>query len=711
MRITCKGWPVASSLLLLASIAAGLGQESVEIPMCGLRGGPPSAHPYDATGGIYLPSIGTLRALIVFASFPDDETPHPYWPAHSPPLFMQDFLDPDTTTHSTSPFNLTNYFQQMSLGQFHLIGDAIWMESSHSRLEYMNGGYGRANTDLLRGRGDSLIDFSRYDSWTRLADHNHVNTPDGLVDMIVMVWRFNVFEFLGEASLGYRPGFSVDGKQVELGYPGNLQFPIGSGITCQYVYTDGPYQVMQTMVHELGHWLLGRPHPYDGTTVFGKHAYWGMICGGNRVSSCTNAYEREKLGWIVVPELQPDQNTVLSDYVASGVAYKYHPVNGYPSEYFYIENHQRASTFDDLSTNPDDKGVWILHQREPYLEMDNLKIVPSDGEWDWENPASTSICFSQSLPVFRRGTPDVGTGVSHRDQIPMQTSLVNWMMVYQDSANRVNCGAFFRGERFIDAFNRDENPVFSPYSNPNSNTWENQQTPFSFEVIGDQNGILTIRYNSNPLDVSPARRYLGLNPTSDTKLSGGLSLAWGGQWLDGPPIEPDVVWSELQRTIGDGGTWGTVYAGPSTSWMDTSIAYDSSGTIPVFFRARVEDTQGKYSSWSNIYRTLANFPANVGTFDGDGHEQYVLRANFPNPFNPLTSITFFIPQAAHVQLSVFDIMGRRVRQLMDGYMARGKHTVIWDATNDSGEQSASGVYVYRLKAGSFISEKRMMLLK
>ncbi len=705
-------WMVVRLIVLLVLPVAIFAQGAdEEARLCGLPPGSQRVRVFEDTGGVYIPSSGTLRVLMVFASFPDDETPHPYWPAHNPPLFMQEFIDSDTTIHSQSQFNLTNYFTRMSLGQFHLVGNAIWIESLHSRQEYLNGSFGRANTDLLRERGDSLIDFSLYDSWTRLADYSHVNVPDGLVDMIVMVWRFNVFEFLGEASLGYKPGFVVDGKLIEMGYPGNIQFPLGSGITCQYVYTDGPRQVMQTIVHELGHWLLGRPHPYDGTTFFGKHAYWGLLCSGNRVASCANAYERERLGWIVVPEIQPDRNTVLTDYVSSGAACKYHPANGYPSEYFYIENHQQLSPFDDVTTNPADKGIWILHQREPYLEMDNLRMRPADGNWDWENPTNTTICSSQSLPVFRRGEPKLGTGVSHRDQIPTPTSLVNWMLVYEDSVGHLNCGAFFRGEHFSDAFDTASSSVFSPYSNPSSNTWDNQPTLFSIEIIDDQEGAITIRYNSDPTAAAPARRYLGPDPGSHDALAGGLHLAWGDQWPAGQFIEPDVTWSELQRAIGHQGVWSTVYAGASTTWADASMAYDTSGTVPVIFRARVRDSQGKYSSWSKIYRTTVMSPDNVDGISSEGSDRYTLNTNYPNPFNPSTTISFFLPEVTHVRLSIFDVVGREVRRLADGLMPRGMHAITWDGTTHMGKRAASGVYLYRLRAGSFNSVKRMVFTR
>ena len=72
-----------------------------------LLGGVKEARTAGETGGRYLTARGTLRVLMVFASFPDDERSHPWWPAHQAPLRMREFLDPDTSTHSPSPFNLT----------------------------------------------------------------------------------------------------------------------------------------------------------------------------------------------------------------------------------------------------------------------------------------------------------------------------------------------------------------------------------------------------------------------------------------------------------------------------------------------------------------------------------------------------------------------------------------------------------------------------
>lgn len=87
-------------------------------------------------------------------------------------------------------------------------------------------------------------------------------------------------------------------------------------------------------------------------------------------------------------------------------------------------------------------------------------------------------------------------------------------------------------------------------------------------------------------------------------------------------------------------------------------------------------------------------------------EGYVLESNYPNPFNPSTTISFSIPQAQHVSLVVYDALGREVATLVDSELGSGSHTVTFDGKNLS-----SGVYIYRIRAGDFVQEKKMQLVK
>ncbi|MGH1362080.1 MAG: T9SS type A sorting domain-containing protein [Calditrichia bacterium] len=87
-------------------------------------------------------------------------------------------------------------------------------------------------------------------------------------------------------------------------------------------------------------------------------------------------------------------------------------------------------------------------------------------------------------------------------------------------------------------------------------------------------------------------------------------------------------------------------------------------------------------------------------------EAYQLDQNYPNPFNPSTTIRFRIPEAETVQLTLYDMSGRIVSNLVNGNLPAGEHQLTFEAAG-----LASGVYTYRLKAGNYLKTKRMILLK
>ncbi len=85
---------------------------------------------------------------------------------------------------------------------------------------------------------------------------------------------------------------------------------------------------------------------------------------------------------------------------------------------------------------------------------------------------------------------------------------------------------------------------------------------------------------------------------------------------------------------------------------------------------------------------------------------YALEQNYPNPFNPKTSISFALPNAGHVSLKVYNVLGQEVATLVDGHMEAGNQTAEWEASEFS-----SGVYFYRLNAERYTQTLKMMLLK
>tara|TARA_B110000003_G_C16251671_1_gene379233 strand:- start:145 stop:582 length:438 start_codon:yes stop_codon:yes gene_type:complete len=104
----------------------------------------------------------------------------------------------------------------------------------------------------------------------------------------------------------------------------------------------------------------------------------------------------------------------------------------------------------------------------------------------------------------------------------------------------------------------------------------------------------------------------------------------------------------------------------------------------------------------------------VGTLSIDGSnipESFALHQNYPNPFNPTTSIKYDLPQDALVKISIYDIMGRNIKNLVSGNQSAGYQSVRWDATNNYGEPISAGMYIYTIQAGDFRQTKKMVLLK
>jgi hypothetical protein len=141
-------------------------------------------------------------------------------------------------------------------------------------------------------------------------------------------------------------------------------------------------------------------------------------------------------------------------------------------------------------------------------------------------------------------------------------------------------------------------------------------------------------------------------------------------------------------------------------------------TASLLWNVQVNDSNGsfvtaeRYSFTLQAYDTLyyaVNLKRGNATsveVDGQLPAVYKLGQNFPNPFNPSTSIRFDLPKASQVRLTVYNMLGQRVATLADGMWQAGTHQVAFDASS-----LASGAYIYRLEAGAFMQSRQMLLVK
>ena len=90
---------------------------------------------------------------------------------------------------------------------------------------------------------------------------------------------------------------------------------------------------------------------------------------------------------------------------------------------------------------------------------------------------------------------------------------------------------------------------------------------------------------------------------------------------------------------------------------------------------------------------------------------FTLKQNFPNPFNPTTQIEFELGASENIELLIFDVNGRKIKELANGYFNKGIYTFTWDSRDDFGNIVSSGMYIYSLISNDKISTQKMLLLK
>ena len=90
---------------------------------------------------------------------------------------------------------------------------------------------------------------------------------------------------------------------------------------------------------------------------------------------------------------------------------------------------------------------------------------------------------------------------------------------------------------------------------------------------------------------------------------------------------------------------------------------------------------------------------------------FTLHQNYPNPFNPVTKLRYDLPQDSHVKVTVYDMLGNVINNLVNDNQNSGYKSIQWNATNNQGQQVSAGVYLYSIEAGDFRQTKKMILLK
>ena len=219
------------------------------------------------------------------------------------------------------------------------------------------------------------------------------------------------------------------------------------------------------------------------------------------------------------------------------------------------------------------------------------------------------------------------------------------------------------------------------------------------EVSSDTSYFYTDAFPEAPLD------FVTLYPEDDVQgIAAEVEFVWN-QATDPDPIEEIHYQLVYATDWQDSGSY--IY---SDLLEDTSVTIILSDNSEYYWLVNAKDSDGfSVGSNSNSPKRLV-----VGTLSIDGMslpEVFALHQNYPNPFNPTTTLRYDLPKEDHVIITIHDLMGRKIKSLVNSTQSPGYRSVRWNATNDFGDPVSAGMYIYTIQAGKDRQTRKMVLLK
>ncbi len=177
----------------------------------------------------------------------------------------------------------------------------------------------------------------------------------------------------------------------------------------------------------------------------------------------------------------------------------------------------------------------------------------------------------------------------------------------------------------------------------------------------------------------------------------GVEIAWDASMAD------DFQYFEVYRSTTSDLADASVFTSVAPVFVDEDVTVGQT----YYYAVSAVDANGNVSENTNIVTTSIVSVDDIDVMP----TAYGLSQNFPNPFNPTTSIEFALPQASDVTLEIYNLLGQKVRTLVNGYTPAGYITTNWDGLDQNGKELSSGTYIYRLETADMSFAKKMVLMK
>lgn len=345
---------------------------------------------------------------------------------------------------------------------------------------------------------------------------------------------------------------------------------------------------------------------------------------------------------------------------------------------------------------------------------------PNNGTWEWTGPngfidSTREITFTdiqpdQSGEYVATNTVESGECSSSLTYtVCVTNALEAWM--------QINGGAWM--EATSATLSAGGTLVLGP--GPNSGTWEwsgpNGFTASTREVTftniqPDQSGDYVA---TNTVEGGGCSSSLTYTITVTQECIPNILEAWlqinDGEWV-----------ADSVATLDEGGKL-VLGPGPNNgTWEWTGPNGFTASTREVTFTNIQPDQSGDYVATNTVesgecsssltYTVIVNpIPTAVEEEEVSLPQEFSLGQNYPNPFNPSTMITYSLPEATHMTLTIYNTSGQEVIQLVNAGQGAGEYTVQWNGKDSHGRLVASGIYIYKMKAGQFTDIKKMFFVK
>jgi hypothetical protein len=370
-----------------------------------------------------------------------------------------------------------------------------------------------------------------------------------------------------------------------------------------------------------------------------------------------------------------------------------------------MEENEVSSVFQELISDEEliyvtgfteDGSVFFDPNGPPFLNT-LTEILPGSGYW--LKVLESQVLEQEGMPIPEDYSIDLN---------PNWNLIGYWLHESMPPEDAFNELILADNLIYVTGFNEDGAIFFDPNGLSFLNTLTELVNGFGYwvkviEGMGDftypePSGVLakTVDIRKNP-DIIPTNRFMFINGTvnfEDIKVTENsyVSVTTEDGTLIGEMKLLEDGYLQTGAIYGDDLTTGEKDGAESGEQLIFQYDEFVSEPIEIHFSDNME--------LRKVDLTFRNIP-----------DEFALLQNVPNPFNPVTSIQFRLPEQSQVTLNVFDILGRKVRTLVNESKESGTYSVLWNGTTDSGESVGSGVYIYELTTPQFTSARKMIIIK